>query len=381
MGDTTRRRLRGAGSPRLVPLCFWAGLFFGGLPTGLARAQDDGNSSDTAAARSLAVEGLKLAEAGRCAEALDKLTRAEKLHHGPIVLARLGECQVLQGKVVEGTENLRKVLREPLPANPTPALLKARERAQTVLDSAKPRIAALTVSVAGPANNQLTVTLDGQPLPAAVLDVERPTDPGEHALEASAPGYLKTSSRVSLRPGEKETVTLKLEVDPNYVSPAASSASSAEAQSSSTRGAPSSEPTFSLNTGGSASPANASPNRTGAYVTWGISGALVVTGAAFGIMAMKGKSDLTNDCPGSVCPPSQKDNLDSANRSATISTVLFAAGGVGAALGAILYIAASPSGRGGATMGSAPLPAKPAPSNLRARAFVGPGQVGLSGTF
>src|SRR3954453_9105269 len=49
----------------------------------------DGNAADTAAARTLAVEGMKLAEAGKCAEAIEKLTRAERLHHAPIILSKL----------------------------------------------------------------------------------------------------------------------------------------------------------------------------------------------------------------------------------------------------------------------------------------------------
>ena len=114
-------------------------------------AEDD--AAETAAARTLAVDGLKLADSGRCAEAIEKLSRAEKLHHAPIVLGRLGECQVAQGKVVDGTENLRKVLREPLPNNPSSALTKARERAQIALDSAKPKIAVLTISIKGPRDN------------------------------------------------------------------------------------------------------------------------------------------------------------------------------------------------------------------------------------
>ena len=68
-------------------------------------------------ARGLAVEGLKLADAGKCPEAIEKLMRAEKLHHSAIVQGRLGECQIAVGKLVDGTENLRKVMREPVPAS------------------------------------------------------------------------------------------------------------------------------------------------------------------------------------------------------------------------------------------------------------------------
>ena len=75
---------------------------------GLAHAEED-SATETAAARTLAVDGLKLAQAGKCEEAIPKLERAEKLHHSAIVLSRLGECHVSEGKLVEGTEMLRKV--------------------------------------------------------------------------------------------------------------------------------------------------------------------------------------------------------------------------------------------------------------------------------
>src|SRR4029079_17212090 len=46
-------------------------------------AQDAG---DMATARTLGTEGLRLAESGDCAGAVEKLTRAEKLHHAPTTL-------------------------------------------------------------------------------------------------------------------------------------------------------------------------------------------------------------------------------------------------------------------------------------------------------
>src|SRR5664280_2908300 len=168
----------------------------------LAKAQDEATSSDTAAARELAVEGLKLADAGQCAQAIDRLARAEKLRHSPIVLDRLGECQIEEGKIVEGTEDLRKLLREMLPANPSPNVLRARERAQIALNAAKPKIAILNISIQGAGEN-VTVSVDGQLVPNALHDRDRPTDPGEHDVDATAPGYIKESRHVTLGPGEK----------------------------------------------------------------------------------------------------------------------------------------------------------------------------------
>ena len=152
------------------------------------------------------MDGLKLAQSGNCSEAVPKLERAEKLYHAPVVASRLGECYVSVGRLVEGTEILRKVLREPQSGEPTPALVKALERAQKALDAAKPKIAGLTVKVAAVA--ELSVKVDGNAVVGAMLDTEIPSDPGEHTVEASAPGFLKASTRISVSEGERKTVTL-----------------------------------------------------------------------------------------------------------------------------------------------------------------------------
>src|SRR5687768_9635648 len=75
----------------------------------LAHAQGEGEASETAAARTLAVDGIKLAQSDKCGEALDKLERAQKLKSSPIVLSHLGQCQVKLGRWVEGSESLRKL--------------------------------------------------------------------------------------------------------------------------------------------------------------------------------------------------------------------------------------------------------------------------------
>src|SRR6478736_3088395 len=149
------------------------------LHTAPAFAED--SATETAAARSLAVDGLKLAQSGDCTGAIPKLERAEKLHHAPVVASRLGECYVSAGRLVEGTEVLRKVLREPAPADATPAYSKAMERAQHALDVAKPRIGGLTVKVA--AVQDMLIKVDGNAVPGALVDAEIPADPGEHSIE------------------------------------------------------------------------------------------------------------------------------------------------------------------------------------------------------
>jgi len=73
------------GTQMIVKRSLYRSVFVGSLALSLygapAVAQNEASSADTAAARELAIEGLKLADAGHCAQAIDKLFRAEKLRH------------------------------------------------------------------------------------------------------------------------------------------------------------------------------------------------------------------------------------------------------------------------------------------------------------
>ncbi len=348
-----------------------------------ATAQDQ--SADIAAARGFAVDGMKLADAGRCDQAIEKLQRSEKLHHSAIVLGKLGECLVNQGRVVEGSEALRKMLREPLPANPSPALLKAYERAQAALDSAKPQIANVVITIKGTNGVEPTVTIDGQPVPPAVLGGERPTDPGEHVIEATAPGYLKATQKFTIAAGRKQSIELVLERDPS--APVAPPPGSAEASTT----APGGEPVPGGDTPPSMSSSESvgvgitgdrAPNRTAAYVSWVLGGVALGVGAGFGYIALKDKNDLDDKCSSNVCPQSEQESLDSAKRAGTISTIAMGVGAAGVVLGTVLFFTAgssdTPSADNAARSGRRQTARADA---LRARAGVGLGQVKLAVDF
>lgn len=328
-----KRRNRIPGS-MLGLFCTVAGLY-----TQEARAEDV-SAAETATARSLAVEGLKLAQANNCADAVPKLERAEKLYHSAVVASRLGECYVNVGRLVEGTELLRKVLREPQPADATPAMTKALDRAQHTLDAAKPRLAGLTVKVA--IVPDMRVKIDGSVVPSALVDTEVPTDPGEHSVEVSAPGFLKSSARIGVGEGEKKSVTLTLSRDPNAAAtpaptpPAPSAAAIVPSSTHRAESAPTPPPE-------PAAPPVREPNRTPAYVAYGVGAAGVVAGGVLGLLTMNRYKDIHSHCPNDVCPADQQGNLDSAKRLGTVSTVAFAVGGAGLVLGSVLFFTASPS--------------------------------------
>ena len=301
-------------------------------PTPAPAAQPTEDPNVVAAARALAVEGVKLARDNRCDEAVDKLERAEQLRHSSIVLSQLGECYIAQGRFVQGAEAMRSVIREGLPENPSEAMKAALAAAHTQLDVAKDKIAMLTVKVDAPNDAEVAVSIDGQAIPDALVGAPRPTDPGEHTLEATAPGHVPAKRRVTLEPGESDSVTLALVIDPAAARATAevAGAAVANAQAAKETAAP-----------GQSTAADASgPNYLPAYVAWGTAGGALAVGVAFGWVAMDQKADLDRVCPGKVCPPEQRARLDAAKDNGVISSVAFGVGVGAAVLGGVLFFLA-----------------------------------------
>jgi hypothetical protein len=321
-------------------VCAWilSAIVLGGYAS-LARADDAG---DVAAARQLGVEGVVLAEQGKCAEAVDKLERSEKLHHAVSVLERLGECQVTLGKLVAGTENLRRVVREPLAPDAPAPFVAAQERAQRVLAEARPKIARLKVVVSSPADANVWVSIDGAPISAANLNENRPVDPGDHTIRVGAPGFVEAGATVHVADGGAESVALSLVREPSAAQ----------------------EPPSVPLPSGVAGDRTVGRSHVASYVIGGVGLVGLAVGAGFGLAAIGDKSNLASACKDKVCPASAQGTLDSGTRMGDISTVAFIVGGAGLAAAAVLYFVDFGGSRSRA-----------------ARAYVGPGSVGLAGTF
>jgi hypothetical protein len=312
----------------------------------------DESAENTAAARTLGIEGVQLADAGKCPEAIEKLQRAEALHHAPTILDRLGECQVNVGEIVEGTENLNSVVREQLAPNAPKVFHDAQDRAQKALTAAMPKIAHLVIRIT-PADVKASVAVAGKAVPAALLGAERPTDPGTHQVTATAEGYKPASATITLAEGGHQDITLLLEKDPTALAalPAATTPPAAGTGSE-----PPPEP-------------GAKKSNTPAYVAFGIGAAGLVVGSVTGALAFSKASD----CPDKVCPT--QDKLDSAKSMATVSTISFGVGLAGVAVGTILLLTNNKSE-------AAPAQAKahPAPK-LSVHPWIGVSSLGVMGSF
>jgi hypothetical protein len=294
-----------------------------------AWAQEDPSSADIAAARALGQEGVKLADAGNCQDAIDRLARAEKLFHAPTTLGRLGECQVQVGKIVEGTENLNKVVRETLAPGAPAAFKQAQERAARVLAEAKPKIARLKIAVAEPSEAPYSVKVDGEPIPLASLNTNRPMDPGEHTIEAAAPGYKTTRAKVTLPEGGSDSVALRLEADEAASKPEPAATGPVAPPPPKEVAPEEDRPMIS--------------SRLPAYVAFGVGAAGVAVGSIFGLMALGKKGDLEDACsPVRVCPPSERERIDDGKTFGTVSTVGFVIGGAALVAGAALFFMTQP---------------------------------------
>jgi hypothetical protein len=257
-----------------------------------------GDPAVLATARGLAVEGVKLAQAGRCAAAIDKLERAEQLHHSPVVLGQLAACHIEQGRLIQGTEMLRALLREPLPEKSTPAVHDAYQRAEALLAATKPRIASLTLLVDAPGTIAPGVRLDGHDVPVALLGVARAIDPGEHTIEASAPGCASVSQRLTLQPGQARALPIYLQpLGPVAVTPPLAADPNGQADA-----APDVRPSTVARSAARPEPVTAG-RPWPAYVAWGVSAVSLGVGIAFGWAALDDKAELDDKCPGGVCPP------------------------------------------------------------------------------
>lgn len=329
----------------------------------VAFAQEQPQAENVAAARSLGMQGIKLADSGDCKGAIEKLARAESLYHAPSILGRLGECQVQVGQIVLGTENLNRVVREELAATAPKAFRDAKERARGVLNAALPKIARLTVKVE-PLDANPQVTVAGTPIPAALIGAERPTDPGTHEVVITAPGYLEQKTSVTLTEGGSQEIALKLEKDPNANVAPPEAAAPAPAVVAVPPPAP-------------ASDSAPKKNNTLAYVALGVGGAGLLVGGITGFLALGKKSDL-NGCVAERCPSSQKDTLDSAKSMATVSTVGFAVGFVGVGVGVVLLLTGNNNNNAGL---AATKQAKRTPQGLHVEPWLGAQSAGLNGTF
>jgi hypothetical protein len=314
-----------------------------GAAPGLAQTDEQ-----RVAARSLATEGATAFKEGRFKDSAELFTKAESLVHAPPHLLFLARSNVQLGRFVKAREAYLKIIKEQLPPNAPEAFVEAQTAASAELPGIQPKIAKLTIKVVGAESvKDLTLTVDGDPIPAVMVGIAQPMDPGDHTVTVTATGMRADPARVSLHDAEQSEVTLTLVVDPN----AAAAPPGGSAPGAGAAGAPVPASGEGASTAGDTAKSGSSGMKIGAYVGFGVGALGLGLGTVFLLSSSSKRGQAQDLCtseaqkaglPSGQCPDTVQSRWNSLNSDAksagTISAIGFALGGVGIATGVTLLV-------------------------------------------
>lgn len=288
-------------------------------PTADAPAEDA--SHTRTAARTLAAQGAEAFERRDYAAALDLFQRAGALVDAPTIVLMQARTLVELGRWVDAADRYSFLLSLKSPDSANPAFQAAVQAAADEYEALKTRLPLLKVKLHGarPAD----VWIDGRQLPAPLVGVDNPLDPGQHRIEVHEPGRAPIVREVVLAEGAREELVIVLRQDP-----APESASPRRQPEPMTAPAPAvSQQTRESDTLG--------------WVALGAGAGATLVGVGTGLYALNKKSDLDTACnPG--CPPSFEDDIDSFRQFRTVSYVAFGAGALGLAWGGYVLLSGEP---------------------------------------
>ena len=271
------------------------------------------------AARDLASQGIEAFERHDYAAAIDRFERAFALVPAPSISVMHARSLVQVGRYIEALDVYEKTQRMALPPDAPEAFKQAVSDAHSeseVLWRSVPRLT-IHIRTLAPPPSDLTITLDSKRVPAALLDVSRPADPGMHQIAARAAGFNQEVRSVSLESGSHTTVDITL-VAARANSPILTEASTHDAV-----------------------PAEGGPaKRILGWTGVGVGSAGLVLSGVTGIVALKKHATLESQChPG--CPVSATDDLSTFRTARTISYASFIVGAASLGVGGYLLLSGS----------------------------------------
>ncbi len=329
--------------PRVRRLLAATLLASAAVSTASTAARAQASAQDSAVAQSLFDQGRKLAAQNDYADACPKLEESQRLDPTAVTQFWLADCYEHSGRTASAWSSFLD-LAATARRNGGP---KAEEREKVAKDRANaiaPKLTQLAIAVPDAVRVPgLVIKRDGEAVHSGQWGAPVPIDPGNHTIEASAPGK-QTWTKVQSVEGVGQTVTIQ--VDPLVDTPA-----QVVAPPPSAAPLPANEPPKT-------EPAHASPLKTVGIVVGAVGVVGLGVGAVFGSMAIsKNSSANSGHCGAAFGGPNNCDSTGLAQRSdavkfGNVSTVAIVAGGVLAAGGVALWLLApSSSVQGGATVG------------------------------
>lgn len=323
MGDV--HRLRRAVLVTLATLGALAALAAFAAP---ARAQS--GDTDRQIAQQLFDDGRTLLEARRYAEACPKFAESQRLDPGGGTLLNLAYCHELEGKTATAWSELRDALGQAIKDG-----RKDREDfTRTHIKDLEPKLMRVVVHVPERlAARDPEINLDRSKLPTTAWDTPIPVDPGEHRVSVTIAGAQPWSVAVSVsEPGETYTVRL-----PSLESPVTCPQGQMRVQEACV-----------------AIPWDATQSRrsTAFWLTLGGAGALLVTSAITGVVALSANAYVKDNCSNERDFCRVTDASDAATRAKTFAWISTATLGAGVVAGVVAFVLPreKPATLGGATI-------------------------------
>ncbi len=255
-------------------------------------------------------EGTKLFEAGKFAEACEKLDESQRLDPAVGTQFNLAECWQKLGRLLKARAAFEDVVRIAHSSGKADLEQRAKERL-TKLETDIPRV---IVTASAPPPD--TMSIDGVTHPASELAAGIPVDPGEHDVEASAQGKTPHHAKVTSAIGTRTVVQIPVLAD-----------------------VPSAAPIVA------APPEDRKEGRTQrtiAVVSLGVGAAGLLVGGIFGLISLSDHNKAGELCQVATRCESEAgvDAWRDARSAGNVSTIAFIVGGVGVAAGAVLWFTA-----------------------------------------
>src|SRR5262249_6620454 len=144
----------------------------------------DPPQGDKALAESLFQAGKELMKQGKVDEACPKFAESNRIDPSAGTLLNLGKCLEAQGKTASAWATYKEAIVVARAAGQTKRVVAA----QQFVSDLEPKLSKLRIDAPNPPAG-LTIKCDGVAIGTAAIGVAVARDPGEHVVEAGAPGY------------------------------------------------------------------------------------------------------------------------------------------------------------------------------------------------
>jgi hypothetical protein len=294
------------------------------------------SAEDLEAARKLFADAVADQEAKRYDTALEKFRRVAGVKDTANVRYRIASCLEALGRRAEALSNYEASVKLGEQERASPDVMRASREHAAELDRIVPRLSIVLPSDAPAATD---VRVDDAPVDRAALADGLALDVGHHTIRATAPGDSPFETAVTLPEGGHVSISVTL-------APLAPSGPPAGQTLGRGPSGPSGE-------GEKHPPVIGHPSHVGAWIAFGVGGALAVGSVVSFVLRQSNISTIDNDCPGPpnpqgqlVCKSGMDNEVHSAQNAARwqgpLAIGLAAGAVVGVGIGAWL-LATSPS--------------------------------------